>query len=55
MHTVWTKYGEGIEPSIKPFAIKYGGMSYPGRGGASQKGKKSPGKKEKCRAAKEKK
>ncbi len=28
MHTVWTRYGKGMSPSLKPFKIKYGGMAY---------------------------
>src|ERR1700722_7772055 len=32
MHTVWTRYGKGINPPLKSFAIKYGGMPYRGEG-----------------------
>jgi hypothetical protein len=40
MHTVWTTYGKGMGPSLKSFAIKYGGMPYRGwRGWGYQKGK----------------
>jgi hypothetical protein len=36
MHTVWTRYGKGMSPSRKSFAIKYGGMAYlRGRGGGN--------------------
>src|ERR1700722_3828867 len=37
MHTVWTRYGKGMRPSLKSFAIKYGGMAYRGAGGHPQK------------------
>ena len=33
MHTVWTRYGKGMRPSLNSFAIKYGGMPYRGGGG----------------------
>ncbi len=32
MHTVWTRYGKGMNPSRNSFAIKYGGMTYRGEG-----------------------
>jgi hypothetical protein len=34
MHTVWTRYGKGMRPSLKSLAIKYGGMPYRGEGAA---------------------
>ena len=37
MHTVWTRYGKGMDPSLKSFAIKYGGMPYRGGGGVDEK------------------
>jgi hypothetical protein len=40
MHTVWTRYGRGIRPSLKSFAIKYGGMPYQGGGGYAEKKKR---------------
>jgi len=33
MHTVWTRYGKGMSPSLNSFAIKYRGMPYRGGGG----------------------
>src|SRR5580698_2184212 len=44
MHTVWTRYGKGMYLSLKPFAIKYGGMPYRGAGGRSKKGGVKPDK-----------
>ena len=35
MHTVWTRYGKGMRPSLKSLAIKYGGMPYRGEGAAN--------------------
>jgi len=40
MHTVWTRYGKGMSPSLKPFAIKYGGMPYRGVGVGHKKSKR---------------
>src|ERR1700722_6740270 len=33
MHTVWTRYGKGMNHPHNSFAIKYGGMPYRGGGG----------------------
>jgi hypothetical protein len=40
MHTVWMRYGEGMYPPRKSFAIKYGGMSYRVEGAAPDKSKR---------------
>ncbi len=33
MDTVWERYRRGIRPTRNLFGIRYGGMSYRGRGG----------------------